>query len=89
MRNQGAKMKDEDELKEHLRGTTFEPVFDRLTKRAENGDARMRNGLSKADKHRMLEKLQGLKEELESLRLWAAADEVGAAINLVRRRKSY
>jgi hypothetical protein len=49
----------------------------------------MRNGLSRADKHRMLEKLQGLKEELESLRLWAAADEVGAAINLVRRRKSY
>ena len=82
-------MKDEDELKEHLRGTAFEQVFDRLTKRAENGDARMRNGLSKADKHRMLEKLQGLIEELESLRLWAAADEVRAAINLVRRRKSY
>ena len=82
-------MKDEDELKEHLRGTKFEPILDRLTKRAENGDARMRNWLSKLDKHRILEKLQGLKEELESLRLWAAADEVGAAINLVRRRKSY
>ena len=82
-------MKDEEELKEHLRGTKFEPVLERLTKRAENGDARMRNGLSKADKHRMLEKLQGLKGELESLKLWAAADEVGAAIDLVHRRKSY
>ena len=82
-------MNDEDELKEYLRGTKFEPVLFRLTKRAENGDSRMRNGLSKADKHRMLEKLQGLKEELESLRLWAASDEVGAAIDLVRRRKSY
>ncbi len=82
-------MKDEDELKEHLRGTRFEPILDRLIKRAENGDARMRNGLSKADKHRMLEKLNGLKEELESLKLWAAADEVGAALSLVCRRKSY
>ena len=82
-------MKDEDELKEYLRGTKFEAVLDRLTNRAENGDARMRNGLSRVDKHRMLEKLQGLKEELESLRLWAAADEVGAAIDLVRGRKSY
>jgi hypothetical protein len=89
MRNQDTEVKDEDELKEHLRGTAFEPVLDRLTNRAEIGDARMRNGLSKADKHRMLEKLQGLKEELESLRLWAAADETGAAINLIRRRKSY
>lgn len=82
-------MKDEDELKDYLRGTKFELVLDRLAKRAENGDARIRNGLLKADKQRILEKLQGLKEELESLRLWAAADEVGAAIDLVRRRKSY
>jgi hypothetical protein len=89
MRNQDTKVKDEDELKVYLRGTTFEPVLDCLIKRAENGDARMRIGLSKADKHRMLEKLQGLKEELESLRLWAAADGVGAAITLVHRRKSY
>jgi prephenate dehydrogenase len=89
MRNQDAELKDEDELKEYLRGTKFEPVLDRLTKRAENGDARMRNGLSKADKRRILEKLQGLKEELESLRLWAAADELGTAIALVCRRKSY
>jgi len=82
-------VKDEDELKEYLRGTKFEPVLDRLSKRAENGDARMRKGLSKADKQRMLEKLQSLKVQLESLRLWAAADEVGAAMDLVRRRKSY
>ncbi|HEV2137029.1 MAG TPA: hypothetical protein VGR47_22615 [Terracidiphilus sp.] len=82
-------MKDEDKLKEYLRGTKFEPIFDRLARRAENGDARIRNGLSKADKQRMLKNLHGLKEELESLRLWAAADEVGAAMNLVRRRKSY
>ncbi|MGA8086389.1 MAG: hypothetical protein WCA10_03730 [Terracidiphilus sp.] len=82
-------MKDEDELKEYLRGTKFEPVLDRLSKRAENGDARMRKGLSKAEKQRMLEKLQSLKVQLESLRLWAAADEVGTAMDLVRRRKSY
>ena len=63
--------------------------FGRMTKRAENGDARMRNELSKADNHLMLERPQGLKDELESLGLWAAADEAGAAINLVRRRKSY
>jgi hypothetical protein len=43
---QGAEVKDEDELKEYLRGTKFEPVLDRLAKREENGDARMRNGLS-------------------------------------------
>lgn len=82
-------MKDEDELKEYLKGTKFEPVLNRLAKRAENGDARIRNGLSKADKQRVFEKLQSLKEELESLRLWAAADEVGTAVDLVRRRKSY
>jgi len=80
---------DEEELKGYLRGTKFEAALDRLVKRAENSDARMRNGLSKDDKQRMLEKLQSLKEELEHLKLWAAADHVGAAVNLVHRRKSY
>ena len=80
---------DEDALKEHLKGTKFEAVLDRLTKRAENGDARIRNGLSKIDKRRMLVKLHSLKEELESLRLWSPADEVAQAIDLVRRKKSY
>ena len=80
---------DEEELKVYLRGTKFEPTLDRLVKRAENSDARMRNGLSKDDKQRMLEKLQSLKEELEYLKLWAAADHVGVAIDLVHRRKSY
>ena len=59
---------DEDELKKHLKGTKFESVLERLAKRAENGDARMRHGLAKADKLRMLEKLHHLKEELESLK---------------------
>lgn len=80
---------DEEELKVYLKGTKFEPTLDRLVKRAENSDARMRNGLSKDDKQRMIEKLQSLKEELENLKLWAAADYVGAAIDLVHRRKSY
>jgi len=80
---------DEDALREYLKGTKFESVIDRLAKRAENGDARMRNGLAKADKQRMLEKLQSLKEELESLKLWAAADHVGEGIDVVRRRNSY
>lgn len=80
---------EEDELKEYLKDTKFERVLDRLAKRAENGDARMCNGLLKADKLRMIERLQGLKEELESLKLWAAADKVGEAIALVHRRKSY
>lgn len=80
---------DEDALKEYVKGTKFEAVLDRLARRAESGDARMRNGLSRIDKQRMVEKLQSLKEELESLKLWSAADEVAEAIDLVRRRKSY
>jgi hypothetical protein len=80
---------DEKELKAHLTGAKFEAALDRLLKRAENGDARMRNGLSKDSKQRMLERLQSLKEELEYLKLWAAADHVGVALGLVHRRKSY